>query len=166
MGAKGDDARVKNDELADEVVGMLAEREWSLGTVECGVDGLMSRTIFDTDEGPMILGDSLVLKDVEQAAGILGLPRPQFKKVGIFSAKAARAAAREGRVFLGVNVCLVLWGPPPDQPVDPDQPAPVYLAAYAGKDVAACTYQPSVPGEHMQEGLVGLALNLIREVLP
>lgn len=93
----------------EELFRKLAAREWSLGTIECGTDGLISRYIFGTEEGPMILGNSLVREDVEDVIEILDLPRPQFRSAGDFSLKAARAAAREGRGFLGVRVSLVVW---------------------------------------------------------
>ena len=34
----------------------LAERGWTLGTVECGVEGLVSHRLFDTESGPGVLG--------------------------------------------------------------------------------------------------------------
>jgi len=100
---------VGEETVAEVVARMLAERGLTLGTVECGVDGIVSRHIFDAPDGPAVLGNSLVVDTVEEAVGLLGLPRRQFEKAGVFSAKAARAAARAGREFLDVDLCLAVW---------------------------------------------------------
>lgn len=97
-------------ELAERVVEAIQAREWLLGTVEIGGDGAISRRIFNTDVGPDLLGNSLILEDINEAIILMDLPRPQFRNKGDFSAKAARAAAREGLGFLGVQACIVLWG--------------------------------------------------------
>jgi nicotinamide-nucleotide amidase len=100
---------VAEEAIAEEVARILVERELTLGTVECGEGGIVSRRLFETEEGVNALGNCLVLDDAGDAIGLMGLPRPQLKKAGSFSAKAARAAAREGRSFLGVNLCLAVW---------------------------------------------------------
>jgi len=119
---------------ADLIARTLAEREWTLGTVECGVNGIVSRRLFDAPDGPVALGNSLILDEVEKAVELLGLPRVQFKRAGDFSAKAARAAAREGQAFLGVRLCLAVWAPPPDSTPAPDEQV-VYVAFNTGKEV-------------------------------
>ncbi len=100
---------MQRKDITFEVARILAEREWILGTIECGVDGVVGHHFFETPDGPDVLGNSLVVDNLEEAIVLLDLPRPQFKNKGDFSAKAARAAAREGRGFLGVRVSLVVW---------------------------------------------------------
>jgi len=144
---------------AELVARWLAERELTLGTVECGVDGAVSHRVFDAPDGPAVLGNSLVVEDVEEAIEILQLPRPQFKKAGDLSAKAARAAAREGRAFLGVDLCLAVWAPPADGWADPQ---PVHLALDTGRRVVARTVQVERQGEQAMDWLAVQALELIR----
>jgi nicotinamide mononucleotide (NMN) deamidase PncC len=98
--------------VADLVAAALAERGLTLGTVECGTGGLVSHRLFDAEDGPAVLGDCLTVDTVEEAIDILDLPEPQFKSTGIFSAKAARAAARAGRGMLEVDWCLAVWAQP------------------------------------------------------
>jgi nicotinamide mononucleotide (NMN) deamidase PncC len=117
--------------VVERLVGILLERELTLGTVECGVGGVVSRRVFETDAGVTVLGDSLILDGVEDAIGVMGLPRPQFKKAGSLSAKAARAAAREGRQFLGVQVCLAVWA---GGRVTEEEQQAVFVAVDAGRD--------------------------------
>lgn len=111
----------------------LAEREMTLGTVECGVDGIVSHRFFETPLGPDVLGSSLVTEDLEEAIVLIDLPRPQFQNKGDFSAKAARAAAREGRGFLGVSLCLVIWAKEPT--LEESLAHPIHLAVSVGGDV-------------------------------
>jgi nicotinamide mononucleotide (NMN) deamidase PncC len=139
---------------------MLAERELILGTVECGVDGIVSRRIFDTPDGPAVLGNSLVVDEVEKAINLLDLPRPQFRKAGDFSAKAARAAAREGRAFLGVDLCLAVWGSAPL-----DDSRPVHIALDTGEQVIDHTFQVEGQGERATDRLADRALDMVRQAL-
>jgi nicotinamide mononucleotide (NMN) deamidase PncC len=98
--------------VAEAVASMLAGQGLTLGTVECGTGGIVSHRLFETEDGPAVLGDSLMVDTVEEVIDILGLPEPQFKSAGTFSAKAARAAARAGREMLEVDWCLAVWAQP------------------------------------------------------
>jgi len=149
--------------IAAELVLALIEREWKLGTVECGVDGIVSHRIFDTPDGVTVLGNSLIVDDVKEAIGLLGLPRPQFKKAGDFSAKAARAAAREGRAFLGVNVCLAVWGPAATD--NSDAQKTIHIACHTGRDVLDQTLHLEEEKERAVDWIVEQSLNLVRSVL-
>lgn len=120
------------ESIAERVAEELVARELKLGTVECGEGGVVSRRLFDTEEGVNALGNSLIVDDVEEAIGLMALPRPQFKKAGDFSAKAARAAAREGRSFLGVNLCLAVWA---RGPIDEEEVQTVYVALNTARQV-------------------------------
>ena len=66
------------------------------------------------------------------------LPRPQFKQAGDFSAKAARAGAREGRGFLGVHLCLAIWA---RAPIDEDSVQTVYVALNTGRQAVDEAYE-------------------------
>lgn len=134
--------------MVEELALTLVERELTLGTVECGEGGIVSRRLFEADEGVNALGNSLVVDDVAEAIGLLALPRPQFKKAGEFSAKAARAAAREGRSFLGVNLCLAVWA---RGPIDGEDAQTVYVALNTGRDVIDQAYE--VGGDTGKDGL-------------
>lgn len=146
------------EQLADELV----ERELTLGTVECGEGGIVSRRLFEAEQGVSALGDSLVVTDVAEAIGLMALPRPQFKKAGDFSAKAARAAAREGRGFLGVNLCLAVWG---RAPISTKEVQTVYVALSTGRRVVHEAYE--VGGETGKDGvwLADRALEMVWEAL-
>jgi nicotinamide mononucleotide (NMN) deamidase PncC len=124
--------------VAERVAEELVERELKLGTVECGEGGVVSRRLFDTEEGVNALGNSLIVDSVEDAIGLMALPRPQFKKSGDFSAKAARAAAREGRTFLGVNLCVAVWA---RGPIGEDEVQTVYVALNTARRVIDETYE-------------------------
>ena len=149
---------MKQEDVAEVVAGILVKRELMLGTVECGVEGAVSRRLFNTAEGPLILGNSLVVEEPAEAITIMELPRPQFKKAGEFSAKAARAGARKGRAFLGVQICLAVWGEGPT--LEESILQPIYLAVDLGRQRAESTVQ--VVNE---EALVQHALTLVWEVV-
>jgi nicotinamide mononucleotide (NMN) deamidase PncC len=146
--------------LADAVARTLVQRELFLGTVECGVNGAVSRAIFDAPEGPDALGSSLVVDQVEKAIELLDLPRPQFQKAGEFSAKAARAAAREARAFLGVDLCLAVWARPPLV-----EGQTVHLALATGEDVISRTLRLEGRGEEEVRRLTERALRMVRQAL-
>ena len=136
----------------------LSEREMTLGTVECGVDGVISHRFFETPLGPDVLGSSLVTDDLEEAIVLIDLPRPQFKNKGDFSAKAPRAAAREGRGFLGVSLCMVVWAKGPT--LEESLEHPIHLAVSVGGDVVDQTVRV-MSGDH----LVEWAYKMMREAL-
>lgn len=150
--------------VAEVVARMLAERELTLGTVECGVDGIVSRQIFDAPDGPAVLGNSLIVDDVEEAVDLLDLPRAQFRSAGDFSAKAARAAAREGRAFLGVDLCLAVWVPAPIAD-DSRERQPMHVALDTGQEVIVQTFQYGGHNERATDWLVNRALDMVRQAL-
>jgi nicotinamide mononucleotide (NMN) deamidase PncC len=150
--------RVAGESIAEEVASMLVERELTLGTVECGEGGVVSRRLFDTEEGVNALGNSLVLDDVEEAIGLMALPRPQFKKAGDFSAKATRAAAREGRGFLGVNLCLAVWA---RGPIAKEEQQTVYVALNTAREVIDEAYEVGGETGHDADWLADRALEMV-----
>jgi nicotinamide mononucleotide (NMN) deamidase PncC len=152
-----------NAKIATEIAEIMIERELTLGTVECGENGIVSHAIFDAPDGPAVLGDSLIVEDFETAIDLLDLPRPQLTKAGDFSAKAARAAAREGRLVLGVSYCLAVWMRPPNDAPETD-PRPVYIALHTGEQAFDQTLQVG-GSEKERQRLVNRALTMIREAL-
>ena len=155
---------VGEETVAEVVARMLAERELTLGTVECGVDGVVSRRIFDAPDGPAVLGNCLIVDTVEEAVGLLDLPRPQLKKAGAFSAKAARAAARGGRAFLEVDLCLAVWVRAPIAD-DPAERQPMHIALDTGQEVTVRTFQYGGHSERATAWLVNRALDMVRRTL-
>jgi hypothetical protein len=164
--------------LTDAVVDLLLEREGLLGTVECGVAGIVSHNIFESDQGPLVLGSSMVMDDAQEAIEILNLPRPQFKKAGDYSAKAARAAAREGRSFLGVTLCLVAWSEPlidlealpeGEKPSDQDEegtlPHPVRLALNTGRKIVDQTIYVEGLDAEAKSYIINQAMEMVRQAL-
>jgi len=150
--------------VAEVVARMLAERELILGTVECGVDGVVSRRIFDTPDGPAVLGNCLIVDTAKEAIGFLDVPRSQFKKAGDFSAQAAQAAARAGRALLGVDLCLAVWvrAPIADHPAE--RP-PMHIALDTGQEVIVQTFQDGGHSERAKGWLVSRALDMVRRAL-
>ncbi len=108
----------------------------------------------------------MIVDNIEQAVDILDLPRAQFKRSGILSAKAARAAAREGQALLWVDLCLVVWGPPPDHPDGTDESSPIYLALYADGQVQDLTFEYKGPEAQRSTALVNQALLMLLDTLP
>ena len=153
---------VGEETVAEVVARMLAERNLTLGTVECGVDGIVSRQLFDAPDGPAVLGNSLVVDTVEEAIGLLGLS--QFKGAGAFSPEAARAAARAGREFLEVDMCLAVWVRSPIAD-DPAERQPMYLTLDTGREVIVKTFQYGGHKEQAKGWLVNRALDMVRRAL-
>jgi nicotinamide mononucleotide (NMN) deamidase PncC len=153
---------VVEESIADEVARVLVERELTLGTVECGAGGIVSRCLFDTEEGVNALGNSLILDDVEEAIGLMGLPRPQLKKAGSFSAKAARAAAREGRGFLGVNLCLAVWA---RELITEEERQTVYVALNTARDVIDEAHEVGGETGRDADWLAARALEMVYDAL-
>ena len=155
--------------VAEVVVRMLAERGLTLGTVECGVDGIVSRQIFEAPDGPAVLGNCLIVDTVEEAIGLLDLPRAQFKKVGDFSPQAAQAAARAGRAFLEVDLCLAVWvrAPIADDVLgnSPAERQPMHIALDTGREVITQTFQYGGHSERATGWLVNRALDMVRRAL-
>jgi nicotinamide mononucleotide (NMN) deamidase PncC len=154
--------KMAEESIAVRVAEELVARELKLGTVECGEGGVVSRRLFDTEEGVNALGNSLIVDDVEEAIGLMALPRPQFKKAGDFSAKAARAAAREGRSFLGVHLCLAVWA---RGPISDDEVQTVHVALNTARQVIDETCE--VGGATAKDGtwLADRALEMVWETL-
>jgi nicotinamide-nucleotide amidase len=155
---------VGEETVAEVVARMLAERELTLGTVECGVDGVVGRRIFDAPDGPAVLGNCLIVDTVEEAIGFLNLPRAQFEKEGDFSAQAARAAARAGRTFLEVDLCLAVWVRAPIAE-DPGERHPMHIALDTGQEVTVRTFQYGGHSERATGWLVNRALDMVRRAL-
>ncbi|MGD2144049.1 MAG: CinA family protein [Anaerolineae bacterium] len=148
--------------IGEKVARRLVERELTLGTVECGEGGIVSRRLFDTDQAVNVLGNSLVLEDVGDAIGLMALPRPQFEKAGDFSAKAARAAAREGRGFLGVSLCVAVWA---RQPVTTEEKQTVHVALNTARRVIHQTHEVGGETGRDAEWLADRALQMLWEAL-
>ena len=155
---------VGEETVAEVVVRMLAERELTLGTVECGVDGVVSRRIFDTPDGPAVLRNCLIVDTVEEAIGLLDLPRPQLKKAGAFSAKAVQAAARAGRAFLEVDLCLAVWVRMPIAD-NPGKRQPMHIALDTGQKVIVRTFRYGGHSKRAMAWLVNRALDMVRRAL-
>ena len=155
---------VGEETVAEVVARMLAERELTLGTVECGVDGIVSRRIFDAPDGPAVLGTCLIVDTVEEAIGLLDLPRSQFRKAGDFSPQAAQAAARAGRAFLEVDLCLAVWVRAP-MADDPAERQPMHIALDTGREVSVRTFQYGGHSERAKGWLVNRALDTVRRAL-
>jgi nicotinamide mononucleotide (NMN) deamidase PncC len=153
---------VAEESMAERLVRLLIERELTLGTVECGVGGVVSRRVFGTDEGVNVLGNSLILDDADEAVGAMELPRPQFRKAGVVSAKAARAAAREGRGFLGVQVCLVVWA---GGRVTQEEQQTVFVAVDTGRDAVDEAFEVGGETGHDEVWLSNRALEVVLETL-
>jgi len=155
---------VGEETVAEVVARMLAQRGLTLGTVECGVDGIVSRQIFDTPDGPAVLGNCLIADTAKEAIGFLDLPRSQFKKAGDFSAQAAQAAARAGRALLGVDLCLAVWVRAPIAD-DPKERQPMHIALDTGREVIVQTFQYGGHSERATGWLVNRALDMVRRAL-
>ncbi|MCL7451626.1 MAG: CinA family protein [Anaerolineae bacterium] len=148
---------------AETLAQLLADRGLSLGTVECATGGSVGHRLFDTEEGPAVLGSSLNVETVEEAIDVLGLPWHQFQ-AGAFSAKAARAAARVGRDFLETDLCLAVWAEPlPEAATEVHET--VYLALHTGEDVLDETLHYDGATGDMAGWLAEEALGFVRRAL-
>ena len=150
--------------VAETVASKLAEQGWTLGTVECGTGGAVGHRLFDTEDGPAVLGSSLVVDTAEEAVDILELPWQQFGPAGEFSAKAARAAARAGLAFLEADLCLVVWAQPLPAEAETVQET-VYLALNTGQDLVNETAHYDGLAEGMAEWLATQALAFVGQAL-
>jgi nicotinamide mononucleotide (NMN) deamidase PncC len=149
--------------VAEALAQLLAEEGLTLGTVESATGGAVSHRLFDTEDGPAVLGSSLNAETVEEAIDFLGLPSHQFQ-TGDFSAKAARAAARVGREFLDVDLCLAVWAEP--LPADvAEVHETVYLALHTGEDVSDNTLHYDGPKGEMASWLAERALAFVHSIL-
>lgn len=157
------------ENVAEAVTRVLAERGWTLGTIECATEGIVSRWLFDTEDGPAVLSDSVNVETVEDAIDLLSLPEQQFKATGSFSPKAARAAAREGLAFLDVTWCLAVWAEPlpADEGTGPAQPLTetVYLALNTGGEILEETLHYDGPTAEMHDWLAERALSFTQRAL-
>lgn len=150
-------------DVAGALAQWLAEKGWSLGTVECATGGAVGHRLFDTEDGPAVLGNSLHAETVEEAIDFLGLPYHQFQ-TGDFSAKAARAAARVGRDILDVDLCLAVWAEPlPEAAAEVHET--VYLALHTGEDVVDEALDFDGPKAEMYGWLAERALEFVHSVL-
>lgn len=149
---------------AELLAQLLAQRGLSLGTVECATGGVVGHHLFDTEDGPAVLGSSLNAETVEEAIDFLGLPWHQFRAAGDFSAKAARAAARVGRDFLEVDLCLAVWAEPLPEAVHEAQET-VYLALHTAEDVFDEILHYDGPKAEMAGWLAEQALGFVYRVV-
>ena len=151
-------------DVAEAVASQLAQRELILGTVECATEGAVGHRLFDTEDGPAVLGSSLNVQTVEDAIDLLALPTQQFKSGGNFSAKAARAAARAGRDFLEVDWCLAVWAEPLPAEAEAVRET-VYLALNTGQEMADETLHYDGPSEALHTWLAAQALTFVQKNL-
>jgi nicotinamide mononucleotide (NMN) deamidase PncC len=153
------------ENVAEVVARLLAEQGRTLGIVECATGGIVGRRLFDTDEGPAVLSDSLNVETVEDAIDLLALPDQQFKAVGNFSPKAARAAAREGHGFLDVDWCLVVWAEPlpaaESTQLGNQVKETVYLALNTGEEILENALHYDGTATHMADWLAEQALAFV-----
>ncbi|MFP4346217.1 MAG: CinA family protein [Anaerolineales bacterium] len=147
--------------IAERITELLAARGEILGTIESGTDGRVSHVIFDTSQGPRVLGSSVIVEAPEEVVEILELPWPQLQKAGAFSAKAARAAARKGRTLLGVHVCIVVWGE--GLIGEDDERETVYLAVNVNDEIRETELE--VAGAAALEEVIDAALTLVAQAL-
>ncbi len=144
-------AKRGNESRIEAVASTLRKRKLTLGTVESGVDGLVSHRFFETQEGPAVLGSSLVVDTPVEAVEAMELTVPPDMEISVESAEAARMAAEKGRTFLGVNICLVVWGRGPE--LDVSLQHPVHLVINNGSDliegVAAVGEDPAAAVGHL-----------------
>lgn len=152
------------ENVAEAVAQTLAERGWTLGTIECATGGAVAHRLFDTEGGPAVLSDSVNVETVEDAIDLLSLPEQQFKAMGSFSAKAARAAAREGLEFLDVTWCLVVWAEPLPATGGPVTET-VYLALNTGGEILEEVHHYDGPAAEMHDWLAGRALSFVQRAL-
>lgn len=152
------------ENTAEVVAGLLAEQNWTLGTIECATGGVVGHRLFDTEEGPAVLSDSLNVDTVEDAIDLLALPVQQFRAMGSFSSKAARAAAREGRDFLDVTWCLAVWAEPLPAAGGTVHET-VYLALNGGDDILEERLHYSGAAALMHDWLAEQALAFVRRAL-
>jgi nicotinamide mononucleotide (NMN) deamidase PncC len=151
-------------ETAEAVARILSEGELVLGTVECGTDGAVARLLFDAEDGPAVLSDSLRVETIEEAIDALELPAAQFRGSGEFSAKAVRAAARQGRTFLEVDICLAACMlPMPTQAAAVRETA--YVALDDGQNMVERALQYDGRSDAMARWVAGQALSLLHEAL-
>jgi len=101
---------------------------------------------------------------VEEAIGLLDLPRAQLKKAGDFSPQAAQAAARAGRAFLEVDFCLAVWVQAPIAD-DPSKRQPMHIALDTGREVIVQTFQYGGHSERATGWLVNRTLDMVRRAL-
>jgi nicotinamide-nucleotide amidase len=155
---------VEKESVAEVVARLLVRRELVLGMVECGTDGLISRTFFDTPDGPEALGNSLVVDHPRDAGEVLKLAWATEKEEALFSAEAAQSAAEAARDALDVDLCVAVWAPASiaDDPRD-RQPMYIALDTGNGSDVRAFRY-----GGHSVRArgwLVNRTLDMVRRSL-
>lgn len=155
---------VEKETVAEVVSRMLSGQGLVLGIVECGTDGLVSRTFFQTPDGPASLGNSLVLDHPQEAVEVLGLAKGAARGNDFFSAEAARSAAQAGRKSLGVDLCVAAWVPAPIAD-DPGDRQPMYIAFDTGRDATVRTYRYGGHGERARGWLVNRALDMVRRSL-
>ena len=159
----------RQEDVAEVVARLLAEREWTLGTIECATGGAVGRRLFDTEDGPAALSDSLNVETIEDAIDLLALPEQQFRAMGSFSPKAARAAAREGRDFLDVTWCLAVWAEPLPAAEGARLGGAVsettYLALNTGQEILEEMHHYDGPAAEMHDWLAERALGFVRRAL-
>lgn len=152
------------ENVAEAVARLLAEREQTLGIIECATGGVVGHRLFAAKEGPAVLSDSLNVQTIEDAIDLMGLPVQQFKSMGSFSAKAARAAAREGLDFLEVTWCLVVWAEPLPAAGGAVHET-VYLALNNGEEILEEVLHYDGAAAGMHDWLAERALAFVRRAL-
>jgi len=155
---------VEKETVAEVVAHMLSDRGLVLGMVECGTDGLVSRTFFETPDGPETLGNSITLDHPQEAVQMLGLSPETKAGMDLFSAEAAHAAAQSGREVLGADLCVAVWVPASIAD-NPRERQPMYIALDTGGDAIARNYRYGGHSERARGWLVNRALDMVRRSL-
>jgi nicotinamide-nucleotide amidase len=155
---------VEKESVAEVVARMLSRRGLVLGMVECGTDGLVSRTFFETPDGPDALGNSLVHDHPQEAVEALGLSAGTKGEKDLFSAETAQSSAQAGREVLEVDLCTAVWVPASIAD-DPRDRQPMYIAFDTGQEATVQTYRYGGHSVRARGWLVNRALDMVRRSL-
>lgn len=149
---------------AEDLLGGLAARGWSLGTAESLTGGLLAATLVAVPGASRVLRGSVVAYDVDVKVDVLGVTPDLVERVGTVDEAVATQMATGAQRVLGVDVALATTGVAGPGPSEGHPAGTVWLACATPSGVSTRLLALTGDREHVRTGAVRAALALAREV--
>jgi nicotinamide-nucleotide amidase len=150
-----------DDELADVVARLLAERGKTLATAEWGTAGLVAQWLGDVGRAEAVFRAGLVVSDVTALERLLQMPQDIVQRHGAISSEVAAAMASACRERADTDYGLAIGKFPAFNPQAAEPPH--FYFALASREGVVCRSSPFAAHPSILKSRAGKqALNLLR----
>jgi nicotinamide-nucleotide amidase len=149
------------DTIENVLLGMLADRGWSLATAESATGGMVAARITDVAGASKVFRGSVVAYTTDVKERLLGVPDHVITEHGVVSEEVACAMAERASWLLHADVAIAVTGSAGPEPQE--QPAGIMIVAVrTPEDVQARTLWMPGDRERVRTYTTTAALHLAR----